>query len=389
TPQGNFEGGASIPHVEVPPEQFAERRKLTLPELTRRLDAGRALLLARRETRKRPHLDDKILTSWNGLMIAALADGARTLEEPRYLKAAERAADFILKNLRGPDGLLRVSHRAGQTRQEAFLDDQAFFIKGLLALHEAGKSPRWLDEARSLTKATEAAFWDPAAGGYYFAREGRGDLLVRAKNPTDGALPSGNSVMAANLIALSRLTSETSYAARAQGILSAFSGAMQSMPGAFHNMLAALSDQIAAGKLAGRKVVEASVEPFGGSVRPGGRVSVTLRIDIQDGWHINSHTPSLDYLIPTDVKLEGPSAVSLAEASLPKERMVALGFAGKPISVYEGKQAITLVLQVAPDARPGPLEATAKLTYQACNNEACQPPAAIAILIPLSIQPPG
>ncbi|HET9480527.1 MAG TPA: thioredoxin domain-containing protein, partial [Candidatus Polarisedimenticolia bacterium] len=234
TQQGNFEGGASIPHVDVPLPRFAERRKVSVPELARRLAAARGRLLAERDKRVRPHLDDKVLTAWNGLMIGALSRAGRALDERRYIEAAARAADFLMANARGEDGLMRVSWRAGRSRPESFLDDQAFLIQGLLALHEATGDPARLKQARALVAATDAAFWDPAEKGYYFALAGRSDLIVRAKSPTDSAIPSGNSAMAASLVRLQRLTGEASYGDRAGEIFQAFSGAMGAIPGAFH-----------------------------------------------------------------------------------------------------------------------------------------------------------
>ncbi len=390
TPQGNFEGGSSIPHVEVPPEQFAERKGIAPADLMQRLDAARAKLLARRGTRVRPARDDKVLTAWNGLMIAALARGGKLLETPRYTQAAAKAADFILGNARGEEGLLKVSFRAGRTSTESFLDDQAFFIKGLLALHEATRDGRWLAEARALVKAADAAFLDQVEGGYFFARPGRSDLIVRAKSPSDGALPSGTSVMASSLLTLHRLTGDPAYRLRAEKILSTYSGAMSSMPGAFHNMLAAVDEYLASGAgAAAGPIVAVTVNGPGGTVAPGGAVDVALRLDIKQGWHINSAKPTLDYLIPTSATVQAGGAAALASVEYPEGKMVTLGFARKAISVYEGGNVIRLRLQVDRGAAAGSMVLQGKVAYQACNDKECLPPAETLIEIPLSIAPSG
>ncbi len=385
TPSGNFEGGATVLHVKEPPEHVAERLGIPLADLMERIGAARQRLLGGRASRARPHLDDKVLTAWNGLMIAAFAEGGRALEETRYVKAGARAADFLLNHVRGVDGLMRVSHRAGRTRDEAFLDDQAFFIKGLIALHEATGEARWLAEARALVKATDATYWDTDKGGYFFARPARRDLIVRTKSPMDSAIPSGNSVMAASLVKLSQVTGEPGYRARAGEVLSTFGGGMQAVPGAFHNMLAALGDYVEAGdRPEPRTLIALTTETPDGVVGPGSTVSVDLRLDIQKGWHVNSASPTLKYLIPTSVSME-PGGLALATVQYPEGAMVSLGFAREPISVYEGLQVIRLRLAVGTGATPGRLTQTGTLRYQACNDEACLPPAEMKFEVTLQI----
>jgi hypothetical protein len=390
TAKGNFEGGASIPHVEVPPEQFAERKRIAPADLMRRLDAARAKLLAKRETRVRPPRDDKVLTAWNGLMIAALARGGTLLETPRYTQAAAKAADFILRNARGEEGLLKASFRAGRTSGESFLNDQAFFIRGLLALHEATRDGRWLAEARALMKAADSAFLDPTDGGYFFSRPGRPDLIVRAKSPSDGALPSGNSVMASSLLALHRLTGDSAYRLSAEKILSTYSGAMSSMPGGFHNMLSAVDEYLATGAgAAPGPIVTVTVDGPAGPVAPGGAVDVAIRLDIRQGWHINSAKPTLDYLIPTSATVQAGGAAALASVEYPEGKLVTLGFARKAISVYEGGNVIRIRLQVDRGAAAGSIALQGNVIYQACNDKECLPPAETPIEIPLKIAAKG
>jgi len=388
TPAGNFEGATSIPHVELPLEAFTSRSKLSPEDMLKRLVKSRAALREARDRRARPHLDDKILTAWNGLMIRALARASRALDEPSLREAAERAAGFLLSSARGQDGLMRVSFRKGKLSPDAFLDDQAFLIAGLIALHEAGAGPRWLNEAIALTRAAEATFGDPAGGSWFFAPAGRADLLVRTKTLTDGAIPSGNSVMASNLLALARLTGEPGYRARASGILRAARTGMETMPGAHHAMLLALREAGGAPgpSLAGGKI-EVAVHPPDSPVLAGGTVRAELVVRIPQGWHVQSPTPSLPDLVPTRVTM-AQGAVSLTAAEYPEPRLKPLGFAGRPLAVLEGAVTIRLTMSVAPAEPAGPLMARGEISYQACDDRACLPPARAPFEIPLRISAP-
>jgi len=378
TQRGNFEGETSIPHVDTAPAEFAKGQGMSAEALARRIDAARVKLLAARAKRVRPHLDDKILTAWNGLMIEALARGASAFHEKRYAGAASRAAQYLLARQRGADGLMRVSSRGEKVSPDGFLDDQAFFARGLIALHEATGDRAWLEQARSLVEATESAFKDPAGKGYYFAPAGRTDVIVRAKNPTDGAIPSGNSVMAETLVDLARLTGQAAYRRRAGELLGAFSGAMAAMPGAFNNMIGALDRYLdeAGPSSPIVKVTAVRVEPDDSQE---GTHLLSVEIEVAKGWHINASSPTLDYLIPTRLTFEPPQAVTTSRIDYPQGTMVELGFAGQPIAVYEGTISVR--------ARLAPGETTARraegrLTYQACNDTACQPPASLTFEVP-------
>jgi len=205
TVDGNFEHGTSILYVEQPLDVFAKLNGLSVEQLSQRLAASRTKLLAARSARIRPHRDDKILTSWNGLMIAALAEGASTLDEPRYLHAAQRAADFLLTHLKRDASLLR-RYRDGDARYPGTLEDYAFFSYGLFELYEASYEPRWLGEAASLTHEMVMRFWDEAHGGFFLRDKEEAPLIVRSKEIYDGATPSGNSIAALVLLKLGRLT---------------------------------------------------------------------------------------------------------------------------------------------------------------------------------------
>ena len=239
TPTGNFEHGTTILSVEVPPEAFARQERLSVDELRVRLEAARAKLLAARNARPRPHRDDKILTDWNGMMVGALAYGARALDEPRYAEAASRAAAFVLDRLQRQGQLLH-RYRDGEAEIPAFLDDYAFFSWGLLDLYEATFETRWLAQAKRLATQMLDLFWDDAGGGFFFTGKRNEPLIAQTKELYDGAIPSGNSVAALVLVRLGQLTMDKALQQQTQRLFETFSGHVSQTPSAFPQLLIAL-----------------------------------------------------------------------------------------------------------------------------------------------------
>ena len=241
TPVGNFEQGRSIPWrgAQGPRE---------LEPLDPALEEARLKLLAARQGRVHPLMDDKILTAWNGLMIAALARGARVLGEPAYLEAARRAAAMILAELSDPQGGLGRRWRQGQATLPGFLDDHAFFIWGLIELHQAGQDPAHLAEALRLTQVTKERFWDQEGAGYFYTPHQGEALILREKDSYDGAIPSGNAVMALNLLRLARLTGQAELETQAGEIFSALGGKVRENPAAHTFLLMALQYALAPGR---------------------------------------------------------------------------------------------------------------------------------------------
>ena len=170
------------------------------------LAASRAKLLAVREGRVPPAKDTKVLVSWNGLMIAALAEGGRILKDERYLEAARRAAGFILDHMRIADGRLLHTYKDGQAKLDAYLDDYADLIDGLTRLYEATGEPRWIDSALGLAQIMIDEFADAEQGGFFFTGNRHEALIARQKDVHDNATPSGNGMAATALIRLGALT---------------------------------------------------------------------------------------------------------------------------------------------------------------------------------------
>jgi len=208
-------------------------------ELPPSLEEARRKLLAARERRPRPHRDDKVLTDWNGLMLAALARAATVLGDARYGEAYRRCHAFLMKTLRR-DGELLHRWRDGEAAIGAHLDDYAFLVWGLIEGYQAFLDPSLLAEAVRLQGEQDRRFWDERLGGYFFSSADSRDLLVREKQIYDGALPSGNSVSALNLARLSRLTGAGACEERAVLLLRCFASAVAPLPSAYTMLMAAL-----------------------------------------------------------------------------------------------------------------------------------------------------
>jgi uncharacterized protein YyaL (SSP411 family) len=234
---GNFEGSRNILHVGEELDEFAKSEGMEPGELRKGLEESRGKLFRAREERIHPSKDDKILTDWNGLMIAALAKGGQALNEPRYADAAARAADFLLKNLRHPDGRFLHRFRGGEAAIPGYLDDYAFLIWGLLELYQATFEVSHLREAVMLTDEMLKIFWDEKNGGLFFTGEDAEEGLARAKEVYDGAIPSGNSAALLNLVRLGRMTSNEEFEKKAEALMWAFGGQITRSPTAFAQFL--------------------------------------------------------------------------------------------------------------------------------------------------------
>jgi uncharacterized protein len=226
---GNFEG-RNVLHLAggaaaAAPDRLAETRS--------------ALYEARAE-RERPGLDDKRLTSWNALMLAALAEAGAALERPDYLDAARRCAEFVLTGLRDADGRLLRTYKDGKARLNAYLEDHAFLLEALLTLYEATFERRWFEQALAIADTTIARFGDPERGGFYSTSDDHEELIARRKEIGDHPIPSGNSAAALGLLRLEALTGERAYGEQAEGVLRLFAKAAPRRPDAFAHLLRAL-----------------------------------------------------------------------------------------------------------------------------------------------------
>jgi uncharacterized protein YyaL (SSP411 family) len=227
-------------HLRRLPSELAKDAGITEGEFHGQWGRIRERLYGVREKRIHPLKDDKIMTDWNGLMIAALARGGRLLENPEYTGAAKSAAEFILATMRKPDGRLFHRYRQGELAIEAQASDYAFFIFGLLELYQVTFDPVYLSEAIALQHFLLDDFWDRENGGFYTVAENDQDLPVRPKELYDGAIPSANSVSLFNLLCLAKLTGEVWWDDKAQEQVRAFAGTVKAQPAAFTFFLVGL-----------------------------------------------------------------------------------------------------------------------------------------------------
>ena len=235
---GNFEG-SNIPNIKVKAMTFAQERGIPLEQLVSVVQRGKAKLLEVREQRIHPLRDDKVLTSWNGMMLRSLAEAGAALNRGDYLDAASDNAAFLLENMR-PEGRLLRTFREGQAKLLGYLEDYAFAADGLLDLYEATFELRWLRESVGLADEMLRLFWDEELGGFYDTGIDHESLVVRPRDIFDNAQPCGGSVATEVLLRLAIITGKEEYQAKAAQPLRAIHQLMARAPGGTGQWLAAL-----------------------------------------------------------------------------------------------------------------------------------------------------
>ncbi|MBW2271644.1 MAG: thioredoxin domain-containing protein [Deltaproteobacteria bacterium] len=235
--QGDLEG-RSVLRVWRPTDAVAQELGVAPEQLAASIAGARPALLAARAQRPAPLRDDKILAAWNGLMISAFANAGFAFDDASFIRSAEQAASFLLESMRHEGRLQRI-YLDGRASGPAFLSDYAFVIAGLLDLYEAAFDPRWLREALALQQQLDAHYRDPI-GGYFETADDAERLIAREKPKRDGALPSGNSVAASNLLRLYELTTKPTYLEAAGRLFSSLQETLESDPGALSELLLAV-----------------------------------------------------------------------------------------------------------------------------------------------------
>ena len=237
----NFESEFFQPLRKESWASSAKRLSLATQDLRDQLSLIRDKLLEYRDKRTPPFTDTKILTAWNGLMIRGLADAGIHLHDIEITKRAIRCADFLLNNVTDKQGYLYRTFSDGRPRLAGYLDDYAFFIDGLIALHDATQNQRWLDEAMKLQEIQNHLFTDSQQGGFFFTAENQQALLVRSKLFNEGARPSGAAVSATNLIALGKRGNRPDYLDLAAATLRTATSMLARAPGSVPTMATAVS----------------------------------------------------------------------------------------------------------------------------------------------------
>ena len=368
-------------HPEVPrtnvlylvdhPSELAKSHGLTNEAFATKLAAINAAMLEARATRDQPLTDDKVITSWNGLMIGGLADAGRVLGEPAWIARAKLAADFINSEMRSDDGKLLRTWRNGIKGSDGFLEDYAALIRGLLSLYVASGDMGPLETAIELYAQAKARFFVEGEG-WYDTEEDQSDLFVRTRAYSDGAVPAATSMMLDSLVTLSELTGEPEYLDAAVDATKFESGVMQRSPtavivatGAFHRLLSAHPERFneefevsPANPSPIRMTASRSTLPLA----IGESKTFTLRLQMAKGWHVNSNRPELQYAVPLAISLLG-EGVSLSVAWPESEQITT---AGESVRVYGGTVEIPVTITAT-----GKSDAQIMVTWQACNAELC------------------
>ncbi|MHC4873391.1 MAG: thioredoxin domain-containing protein [Planctomycetota bacterium] len=235
----HYHDGFNIIHVNKSIEETTRKFSISKGDLVVALQFMRGKLLAVRNKRIAPGLDDKILTAWNGLMIGSMAKGYQVFRDKQYLAAAEKAADFILNNMRKDRHLLRT-YRQGRAKLPGYLNDYAYFVSGLIDLYEASFDVRWLKAARELSDIMITEFWDKDELGFFFTAERHSDLITRVKQNSDSAIPAGNSIAVMNLLRLAKLLDHEVYYKYAESALKTQRVVMEAYPHVNSSILEAL-----------------------------------------------------------------------------------------------------------------------------------------------------
>ncbi len=243
TEYGNFENH-NILHVDVEAESIARLMRVSVEDLNAAIARGKQILFEAREHRIKPFRDEKMLTAWNGLMLRSFAEAARVLNRRDYLDVAINNANFLLSELKRGSRLLRT-HKDGESKLNAYLEDYAYLADGLLALYEATFDLRWFEESRALVETMIEQFADDSEGGFFFTSADHEKLIARTKDWYDNATPGGNSVAAHVLLRMALLTGEEHYRQRAEQILKLLKSAMMRSPSAFGHLLCALDTMLA------------------------------------------------------------------------------------------------------------------------------------------------
>ncbi|MCH2133416.1 MAG: DUF255 domain-containing protein [Phycisphaerales bacterium] len=367
----------NVLYLVVRPDELAAVRGLTGEELHELFTRANALLLERRDTRDQPLTDDKIIAGWNGLMIGGMADTGRLLKAPRYTEAAANAASWIRSNMWSEDGGLLRTARGEQVKIEAFLEDYALLIRGLISLYAASGDDQWLVLAEDLTVQARDRFWDETSGGWYDTQADQSDLLVRGRSLYDGALPSGSGSMLLNLVRLKDARGDDRWDADIKSATESASWSIERSPTSTAQSTQALArvlrdhpDVLQAKSapsalVAGRVTV--SMAPAEVVLKPDHPTRTTIVLVIDKGWHVASPVQEDEFTIGMSIASLDPNL------SVTADWPEAHAFEGPdgPVNSYEGTIRIPITLTAT-----GPVEAEARvmLTWQACNDRICDRP---------------
>ncbi len=370
-----------------PLDELAKERQVPYVELAATVGHVMNKLLLSRNVRQAPTLDDKIIVSWNGLMIDAFAHAGKTLGIPSYLLAARRAVDFLLEHAIDNDGALNRIYINGQPNTAATLEDYAYLIKGILSLWRATPDDVLLEAAQNLLSQVDERFTSKDSDGYFFSQPSD-RLLIRSSNCDDMTIPNANSVMAHNLIDLFEITRDEQYSNKAHALCGHFlDGKPQITIEAATIIHAALrldalvkgkildkplvfdtATRVAGGSSIADEVVSVSAEIIPADAGPGDDCEIVVRMEIQKGWHVNANEVNHSFLIPTRVQIQGPS-LEHYHFHYPAPLLRMAGASPIPLTTFSGRVTMSSHAKLKADVPRTPLQVMVR--FQPCTEEAC------------------
>ncbi len=371
--------GLNVLHLNESIEQLAACWEVDGCCLDQHFHEQLRMLRDRRERRPRPARDEKIVTAWNAMAISGLAAAWRSLQDEAMLEMALQAEAYCRQHLRQGQKVLRDKTH-GQAGGEGFVEDYALLAQALLDLHEATGQDRFLDDARQLAETLQTRFRDED-GRFWTTTEQHESLLTRTKEPFDNATPSGSAVAVDVLARLAQVTGRPRYMDAARKSLLAVEGFIRRAPAATTTLLLATERYLAARDRHGQaragqdQIVHAAARADQTTVEQGQRLPIRIRIEMADDWHIASETLALD--------LDGNRRVSLASVETPTPQRMQMG--DRTQDVYSGRVEIGAVLQIGPDAQPGPAQVTVTIGVQPCDSSRCLGPRSLQVPLVLQI----
>ncbi len=367
------------------------------------VQSAKQQLLEARDARVRPHRDEKVLAAWNGLMIGGLAVAARVFDERAYTRAAVRAADFVLNEMRRGNRLGRA-WCDGSIAGPGYLDDYAFMIDGLLDLHQSTGEKHRLEQATGLAEEMLRLFEDRCGGGFFFTAEDDEELFARTKRPFDQSIPSGNGMATLALVRLAARTGDEHYLQAAEGALQIFSNVMQNAPTSTGTLLVATDRylDLEEADRQNREEEEAALQaPDARAIRgpitveawaslrraaPNTEVQIAVRVTIEDGWHINAHAPGQDNLAGTELSLDAAEErYLLAGVDYPEPETITLKAADEEFAAYLGQIWLHALIAIGPEVEEGSAPLRLSLLAQPCNANECGRPRRYRLELPMLI----
>ncbi|MEW8218495.1 MAG: DUF255 domain-containing protein [Candidatus Thiodiazotropha taylori] len=386
TPSGNFEG-RNILHLPQTLAEFADEKQRSLSDLLTQLKQINQILLETRNKRIPPLRDDKIVTSWNGMMITAFAQAADLLDNTSYRDAALKAAEFLWQQNRYKPGYLWRVHLNGQSSIAATQEDYAYLSESFLYLYDLTGEPLWLERAKELAGAMTGRFLDRQQGGF-FMNEAESSItgMGRPKDEgADNAIPSGSSVAIHSLQRLWQRSGDLDFRKQTDGLISRFAPALEATPISYGYLLSAVADH-RHGELGSRAyAAQGGIRIHADTSLVAEQTLLNLKIQIPDGWHINSNQPSGKDLIATRMSLaEQSNGWQMGPVTYPKGKQQKLAFQQQPISVYGGDISLQTLLKQVDGDHPGSTTLPVELQLQACNDQVCLPPETVTLWVDLN-----